>query len=82
MNINANIIDQQLTGILEKHPEWVAHFGKDENKKRSAAFVLLCMAKSLDISLEESVDLLTEGGNDAGVDGLHIGEVEERSSAP
>ncbi|SLM30618.1 putative abortive infection phage resistance protein [Desulfamplus magnetovallimortis] len=77
MNINASIIDQQLTGILEKNPEWVDHFGKDENRKRSAAFILLCMAKSLDISLEESVELLTEGGNDAGVDGLHIGEVED-----
>ncbi|MBF0233629.1 MAG: AIPR family protein [Desulfamplus sp.] len=77
MNINASIIDQQLTGILEKHPEWFNHFGRDNNKKRSAAFVLLCMSKSLDISLKESVELLTEGGNDAGVDGLHIGEVED-----
>jgi hypothetical protein len=47
MNINASIIDQQRTGILEKHPEWVAHFGKDENKKRSAAFVLLCLGWNL-----------------------------------
>jgi len=77
MNINASIIDQQLTGLLEKKSDWFDQFGRDENKKRSAAFVLLCMANSLDISLEESFDLLTEGGNDAGVDGLHIGEVED-----
>ena len=77
MNINASIIDQQITGILEKNADWFERFGNDNNKKRSAAFVLLCMANSLDIPLDESLDLLTEGGNDAGVDGLHIGEVED-----
>lgn len=77
MDINASIIDQQLTGILEKNSEWFNQLGKDDNKKRSAAFVLLCMANSLDISLEESLELITEGGNDAGVDGLHIGEVDD-----
>lgn len=75
MNINASIIDQQLTGILEKHSDWLPD--GDNNKKRSAAFVLLCMANYLDILLEDAVELLTEGGNDAGVDGLHIGEVED-----
>ncbi|NWH04469.1 AIPR family protein [Desulfobacter latus] len=77
MDINASIIDQQLTGILKKNPDWFERFGKDENKKRSAAFVLLCISNCLDMSLEESVDLLTEGGNDAGVDGLHVGEVDD-----
>lgn len=77
MDINASIIDQQLTGILEKNPIWFERFGNDDNKKRSAAFVLLCMSNCLDISLEESLDLLTEGGNDAGVDGLHVGEVDD-----
>ena len=75
MDINASIIDQQLTGLLEKHSDWLP--AGDNNKKRSAAFVLLCMANCLDIPLEDAVDLLTEGGNDAGVDGLHIGEVED-----
>ena len=75
MDINASIIDQQLTGLLEKHADWMPT--GDDNKKRSAAFVLLCMANCLDIPLEDSVELLTEGGNDAGVDGLHIDEVED-----
>jgi hypothetical protein len=75
MNINASIIDQRLTGLLEKHSEWLSD--GDKNKKRSEAFVLLCMANCLDIPLEESSELLTDGGNDAGVDGLHIGEVED-----
>ena len=75
MDINASIIDQQLTGLLEKHSDWLP--AGDANKQRSAAFVLLCMANCLDIPLEDAVELLTEGGNDAGVDGLHIGEVED-----
>lgn len=75
MDINASIIDQQLTGLLEKHSDWLP--AGDANKQRSAAFVLLCMANCLDIPLEDAVELLTEGGNDAGVDGLHIGDVED-----
>ncbi|MBM9538650.1 AIPR family protein [Desulfobulbus alkaliphilus] len=75
MDINASIIDQQLTGLLEKHSDWLP--AGDANKQRSAAFVLLCMANCLDIPQEDAVELLTEGGNDAGVDGLHIGEVED-----
>jgi len=75
MDINASIIDQQLTGLLEKHSDWLPQ--GDADRQRSAAFVLLCMANCLDIPLEDAVDLLTEGGNDAGVDGLHIGEVED-----
>lgn len=75
MDINASIIDQQLTGLLEKHADWLP--AGDVNKKRSTAFVLLCMANCLDIPLADAVELLTEGGNDAGVDGLHIGEVED-----
>ena len=76
MNINASIIDQRVSGIVEDHPEWLPE-GNDINKKKSAAFVLLCMSTCLEMTLEASAELLTEGGNDAGVDGLHIGEVED-----
>ena len=75
MNINASIIDQRVSGIVEDHPEWLLG-GNDSNKKKSAAFVLLCMSTCLEMTLEESVELLTDGGNDAGVDGLHVSEVE------
>lgn len=76
MNINASIIDQRITGLVEDHPEWLPE-GRDENKKRSAAFVLLCMSACLDLPLASVAELLTEGGQDAGVDGLHIGDVED-----
>ena len=76
MNINASIIDQRVSGIAEGYPEWLPE-GADSNKKKSAAFVLLCMSTCLEMTLEESAELLTDGGNDAGVDGLHVGEVED-----
>ena len=76
MNINATIIDQRVSGIVEDHPEWLPE-GNDINQKKSAAFVLLCMSTCLEMTLADSAELLTEGGNDAGVDGLHVGEVED-----
>jgi hypothetical protein len=47
---------------------------QDAHFLTSVAFVLLCIQTVLDIPLEEAVDCLTEGGNDAGVDGLHVGD--------
>ncbi len=76
MNINASIIDQRVSGIVEDHAEWLPK-GNDLNKKKSAAFVLLCMSTCLEVPMEEASELITEGGNDAGVDGLHVGEVED-----
>lgn len=74
-NINASIVDHRIAGILEAHPEWF--LSGDENMRKSAAFVLLCMSTALELPLEECAQLLTDGGNDAGVDGLHIGDIEE-----
>jgi hypothetical protein len=76
MDINASIVDQQITGLLEKYPDWFTKC-KDENQKRATAFILLCMKNCLDIPIEETLELLTDGGNDAGVDGLHMSDVED-----
>ena len=35
------------------------------------------MSTALDLPLEDCIDLLTEGGNDAGVDGLYVSDIEE-----
>lgn len=76
MNINASIVDQRITGILETHSEYLPD-GDDINKKKSAAFVILSMATVLDITTEDAAELLTDGGNDAGVDGIYIGDVDD-----
>ena len=74
-NINASIVDLRVSGIVEAHPEWFPW--PDENKRKSAAFVVLCMSTALELPLEDCIERLTEGGNDAGVDGLDIGDIEE-----
>lgn len=46
-------------------------------KKLSKAFVCLSVASYLDIELEEAFDLITEGGNDAGIDAIYIGDIDD-----
>ncbi|MFH0811145.1 MAG: abortive phage resistance protein, partial [Pseudomonadota bacterium] len=75
MNINASIVDQRISGILQEHDDLLP--AGDINRKKSAAFVLLSMSTVLDITIEEAAELLTDGGNDAGIDGLHIGEMKD-----
>lgn len=76
MNINASMVDQRLEGILEKH-DALLPVTTDRDKKKSAAFVILCMATLLDIPLEEAAEYFTDGGNDAGVDGLYMQDIED-----
>lgn len=71
-NIGAAIVDQMVRGIVEKHPDLLSG---GRAMTVSAAFLLLCMRYKLDITLEEAADAYTDGGNDVGVDGLHIGDV-------
>lgn len=71
-NINASLVDQQLTRFLEKYGDRLTG---DDRKKRSTAFLLTCMKRVMDVSDEESFDLLTDGPQDAGIDGIHIGDV-------
>ena len=74
-NINASIVDLRVAGMIKERPEWFPW--PDESRRKSAAFVALCMSTALDLPLEDCIELLTDGGNDAGVDGLYIGDVEE-----
>ena len=66
MNIDASIVDQQLTGLIDKYANLLSK--ANTIKQRATAFVLLCIKYYLDISLEEAVKLLTDGGNDDVVD--------------
>ncbi len=76
MNINASIVDQRVSGIIEDYKQLLPP-SSDINMQKLAAFTLLCISTSLDVTLEDAAELLTEGGNDAGVDGIHLGEVED-----
>lgn len=74
MDINASFIDQQVRRLATTHH---AHFEGDEDKRRSMAFVLLCMKTRLDIDDAEALACLTDGGQDADIDGIHVGDVSD-----
>ncbi len=78
MNISASIVDQRVSGIAEQFGnELGVIVGPEASRQKSLAFVLLCVSTVLDCPLEEALDLLTEGGNDLGVDAMHLGEVDD-----
>lgn len=80
MNINVGIIDQQVRGLAQRLRSQIeAALGRaiDDVMARSAAFVVLCVKVMLDLSDDEAVDCLTEGGNDFGVDAIAIGDVSD-----
>ncbi len=72
MDINKHIIDQRIRKIVESRPDWFANM-KDERQQLSKAFLILGISSVLDIDLTESYDCVTEGGGDAGIDGIYIG---------
>ena len=76
MNINASIIDQRLTGIMEEIKAQAADELniKDSGKLKSLSFVYLCVKTMLDLDHDEAFDCLTEGGGDFGVDAIHFTE--------
>jgi hypothetical protein len=78
MNINLSIIDQQVRAVAATHaPRFAAELNikNDEAKALSAAFVLLTLKTLLDLTGDEAFDCLTEGGNDFGVDAIHLSDI-------
>jgi AIPR protein len=73
MNINKHIIDQQIRKIVQKKPEWFNDIS-DEDRKVSRAFVLLAVSTYLSIELSEAHSILTDGGGDAGIDAIYVGD--------
>jgi hypothetical protein len=73
MDINKHIIDQRIRKIVQEKPEWFADRG-DESQKLSRAFVLLTVSTYLNIELTEAYSLMTDGGDDAGIDAIQVGD--------
>lgn len=76
MDINKHIIDQRIKKIIQDKPEWFADIN-DESKKNSRAFVLLSVSTYLSIELTEAYSLLTDGGGDAGIDAIYVGDTSD-----
>jgi hypothetical protein len=80
MSINIGIIDQRVRKLaddLASEFDSRLNIRNDEDKQRSTAFVFFVVKTVLDLPDEEALDCLTEGGNDFGVDAIHIGDVED-----
>ena len=75
MPLAEQIIDQQVTGILNRHSDVFADelgLGADEAARRSAAFVFLVARTAFDLTDEQTIDGIVEGGNDFGIDALYF----------
>lgn len=73
MDINKHIIDQRIRKIVQEKPEWFAD-QNDEDRKVSRAFVLLAVSTYLSVELSEAYSILTDGGGDAGIDSIFVGD--------
>jgi hypothetical protein len=76
MDINKHIVDQRIRKIVSDNLD-IFQEEKDDKKRLSTAFVCLSVATYLDIELEDAFGLVTEGGNDAGVDAIYIGDTSD-----
>ena len=73
VSLAAQIIDQQISGILERQADSFAAElgpGADEARRRSTAFTFLVARTVLDLTEDEALDSIVDGGNDFGVDAL------------
>ncbi|HSO00587.1 MAG TPA: AIPR family protein [Candidatus Nanopelagicales bacterium] len=74
MDINASIVDQRVRGLAETYKD---RLSGDDDKRRSSAFLLLCIKTVLDLDEEEAFERLTDGSGDADVDGLDVGDLRD-----
>ena len=75
MSLATQIIDQQVSGIIAKHSDAFANelrLSADEQKRRSMAFLFLVARTAFDLTDEETLDGIVDGGNDFGVDALYF----------
>ena len=75
MSLTTQIIDQRVSGIVAQMADILTNefkLGPDEDKRRSAAFVSLVAKAVLNLTDEEAIDGIVDGGNDFGVDALYF----------
>ncbi len=80
MNINASIIDQRITKLSEQLAGDFAERFKiknDPDKLKSALFVYLTAKTLLDLTHDEAMDAITEGGADFGIDAIELSDVQD-----
>ena len=75
MSLAAQIIDQQVSGIVERQSEAFSNelrLGADDHRMRSIAFLFLVAKTAFDLTDEQTLDGIVDGGDDFGIDGLYF----------
>lgn len=71
----AGIVEQWVRRVVDEYGSRLAQRGVDTlDRRKSNAFCALCVATLLDLDEAKAVDCLTDGGEDGGVDAIHVGE--------
>ena len=74
MSLSAQIVDQRVAGIVQQQADAFDNelrVGIDEPRRRSVAFVFLVAKAAFDLTDEQTLDGIVDGGNDFGVDALY-----------
>ena len=75
MTLAAQIIDQQVSGVVERHSDAFAgelRLGRDEHRWRAVAFLFLAARTAFHLADEEALDGIVGGGDDFGIDALYF----------
>ncbi len=75
MSLATQIIDQQVSGIVEKQSDVFSkelRLGADEHRRRSIAFLFFVAKTAFDLTDEQALDGIVDGGNDFGIDALYF----------
>ena len=75
MPLAAQIIDQQVSGIAARQEDAFTHelrFGDDAGKRRSAAFLFLAAKTMFELSDDETLEGIVDGGDDYGIVALYF----------
>ena len=80
MSLSAQIVDQRVSGIVEQQSDAFANelrVDADEHRRRSVAFVFLVARAAFDLTDEQALDGIVDGGSDFGVDALYCDPPED-----
>ena len=75
MSLATQIIDQQVSGIVGGQEDAFTNdlrLGQDEGKRRGIAFLFLVARTMFDLTDDETLDGIVDGGDDYGIDALYF----------
>ncbi len=80
MSLAAQVIDQHVSGIVERQTDVFTdelRLGSDEHRRRSVAFLFLVARTAFDLTDDQTLDGIVDGGADFGIDALYFQQPED-----